>query len=73
MNRGQLIMWSVIADVLDIVVIGQTPIGWVIDLPLIVMHFVAYGPAAILNLLELIPGIGFIPVFTIMALKAKAE
>lgn len=68
MTRNQLITASIVADVLDIFVIGQIPgVSWFIDIPVIVMHVAFAGPGGLSTLLELIPGVGTIPIFTIAA------
>lgn len=69
MTRSQLIKWSIARDALNFIGIGQIPgLCWLLDLPLIVMHFRYAGPASLFTLLETIPVIGFVPFFTIAAL-----
>lgn len=66
MTRKQVIIASIVADILDIFVIGQIPgVSWFIDIPVIVMHVAYAGPSGYSTLLELIPGIGTLPIFTI--------
>jgi hypothetical protein len=70
LNSNTLLTFSIIADVLDIAIIGQTPgIGHILDLPVFIMHFMAGGPKAAFTLLEAIPGIGFLPIFSWFAWK----
>jgi hypothetical protein len=64
-----LIKWSIARDLLDLLIVGQLPgVGALLDLPLIIMHFDYAGPAAAVTLLEAIPVVGLLPIFTIMAL-----
>lgn len=68
MTRKDLITASIIADVLDIFVIGQIPgLSWFVDIPVIIMHVSFAGSAGFSTLLELVPGVGTLPVFTIAA------
>ena len=67
-----LLAASLLADVLDLFVVGQIPgLSWFIDIPIIAMHVAYSGPAGLTTLLELIPGIGTLPVFTMMAIKHR--
>jgi hypothetical protein len=69
MTKAQLIKWSAARDALNFVGIGQLPgLCWLLDLPLIIMHFNYAGPSAIFTLLETIPIIGFFPFFTVAAM-----
>jgi hypothetical protein len=70
MTKSQLIKWSGIRDFLDIIVIGQIPgINWLLDLPVLIMHLNYAGPVALFTLLEAIPGLGFLPIWTIAAMS----
>jgi len=70
MSRKTLLVTSLIADVLDILVIGQVPgLSWIIDLPLIVMHVAYAGPSGFSTLVELVPVVGTLPLFTLAALS----
>jgi hypothetical protein len=69
MTKKQLIKWSAGRDALNFIGIGQIPgLCWLLDLPLIIMHFNYAGPAAIFTLFETIPIIGFFPFFTVAAM-----
>lgn len=70
LNSKTLLIASIVADLLDIAIIGQTPgVGHLLDFPVFVMHFMAGGPRAAFTLLEAIPGIGFLPIFSWFAWK----
>jgi bacteriorhodopsin len=61
-------MLSLVADALGILVIGQIPVlSWVIDIPVIIMHLAYAGPVGLGTLLELVPVVGILPVFTLAA------
>jgi hypothetical protein len=67
-TRQNLIVASLIADALDIAVVGQWPgLSWLIDLPLIALHVWYAGPAGLPTLLELVPVVGTLPLFTVAA------
>lgn len=69
MTKSQLIKWSIARDALNFIGIGQIPVlCWLLDLPILVMHFNYAGAAALFTLLETIPIIGFFPFFTVAAL-----
>jgi hypothetical protein len=71
-SRKTLLIVSLIADALDIMVVGQIPgLSWIIDLPVIAMHVAFAGPAGFSTLLELVPVVGTIPLFTLAALTHK--
>jgi hypothetical protein len=72
MTKGDLIKISMVADFLDFVVVGQIPVlSWVIDIPVIIMHVIYAGPSGLSTLLELVPIVGILPVFTIAAAGYK--
>ena len=74
MTKSQLIAWSVARDVLDLTPIGHIPlIDQLLDMPIIAMHFKYAGPRAFAVLPELVPFVGVLPVFTIMALMYPAN
>jgi hypothetical protein len=69
-TKKHLLIASLIADALDFAVIGQMPgLSWFIDIPLIAMHVAYAGPAGFSTLLELVPVVGTLPLFTIAALS----
>ena len=71
-NPKLLLAVSVIADILDFTGIGQIPgLSHLLDVPVIILHFLAGGPKALLLLLELVPFIGFIPIFSYFAWRYK--
>ena len=68
MTRKTLIYCSMARDLLNIVGIGAIPpLSWLLDLPLLVMHFNYAGPKAAFTLLELVPVVGVFPFFTVAA------
>ena len=68
MTKGNLVKISMVADFLDFVVVGQIPVlSWVIDLPVIIMHVAYAGPAGLTTLIELVPFVGILPMFTLAA------
>jgi hypothetical protein len=70
MTKRQLIFWSLLRDVLDVVGIGQIPgLNWVLNVPLIIMHFHFAGMRAWLTLFENIPVVETLPFFTVAALS----
>lgn len=69
MTKKELIAASIVADVLDLFVIGQIPgMSWFVDIPVICMHVAFAGAAGLLTMFELVPVVGTIPLFTIAAL-----
>lgn len=74
MTRQQLIVASVIADVLDVFVIGQVPgLSWFIDIPIICMHVAFAGPKGFMTLIELVPVVGTLPLFTFAAFSHERK
>ena len=70
MSMKSLIAISLIADGLDLLLVGQIPgLSLIIDGPLLALHFKYGGVKALPTLLELIPGVGTLPVFTMAALQ----
>jgi len=68
MTRSQLIGVSLAADILDVLVVGQLPvISWVIDIPVILMHLKFAGAKGFWTILELVPVVGTLPLFTVAA------
>ena len=66
MTKPQLIGASIVADLLDLFVVGQVPgVSWFIDIPVILMHVAFAGGAGWATVVELIPFVGTFPVFTI--------
>jgi hypothetical protein len=63
-----------IADLLDLVVVGQIPgLSYFIDGPLIAMHVAFAGPAGLATALELVPVVGTILIVTLAALLATKK
>lgn len=74
MDRSTLIFWSVVADILDFIAIGQAPVlSWIIDIPVIIMHVWFGGLKGLATMFELVPIVGTIPLFTISAIFLKRE
>lgn len=74
MDRSTLIIFSLIADVLDFFVIGQAPVvSWIIDIPVIIMHLAFGGLKGLATMFELVPIVGTIPLFTATAIFMKRE
>jgi hypothetical protein len=72
MKKSTLVTLSLIGDLLDIAVIGQIPgLSWFIDIPIIICHVAYAGPGGFMTMLELIPVVGTLPLFTIAALAHK--
>ena len=69
MKKSTLIWLSLAADILDIMVVGQVPVvSWFIDIPVISCQVLYAGPAGFLTMVELVPVVGTIPLFTAAAL-----
>jgi hypothetical protein len=69
-TRKQLIIASMIADALDLLMIGQIPVvGWFIQVPVLAMHVAYAGNVGWAMLLELVPVAGTLPMFTIAAMS----
>lgn len=67
-NSKLLLAASIAADILDFAGIGQIPgLGHLLDVPIFILHFLAGGPKALPVLLELIPFVGVLPIFTYFA------
>lgn len=74
MTKSQLIAWSAARDVLDLTPVGHIPLlDQLLDIPIIAMHFRYAGPRAFAVIPELVPLVGVLPVFTIMALMYPAN
>jgi hypothetical protein len=74
LTKQQLIVFSVVADVLDVLVIGQVPgLSWFIDIPVILMHLAYAGSRGWTTLIELVPVVGTLPLFTIAAMSHPAK
>lgn len=74
MNKQQLIVASIIADVLDVFVVGQIPVlSWFIDIPIIIMHVNFAGAKGFMTLIELVPVVGTLPLFTFAAFSHSAK
>ena len=68
-SKKFLVGVSLLADALDLLVIGQMPgLSWVIDLPVTALHVAFAGPTGLLTLFELIPLVGTVPIYTAAAL-----
>jgi hypothetical protein len=68
MTKKTLITCSIIRDALNWLLVGQIPgVCQLLDVPLLIMHYKYAGPQASWTLLELIPMVGLIPIFTIAA------
>jgi hypothetical protein len=69
-SRKNLIIASLVADALDIALVGQIPgLSYFIDLPVIAMHVIYAGPGGLATLLELVPVVGTLPIFTLASLR----
>lgn len=74
MSKKTLLAVSVFSDVLDLAIVGQIPgLNLLIDLPVVAMHVYYAGPKGLWTLLELLPGVGFVPVFTMAAMSYPDE
>jgi hypothetical protein len=72
MKKSTLVTISLIGDLLDIAVVGQIPgLSWFIDIPIIICHVAYAGPSGFSTMLELIPVVGTLPLFTVAALVHK--
>jgi hypothetical protein len=71
MNKGTVVGFSVVADVLDFTGIGQ--IFYIVDFVIIIIHLLYAGPRALLGILDMIPGVGFLPIYTFLALTYKSK
>jgi hypothetical protein len=69
--RQLVIASSVIADLLDLTVVGH--FLYFIDIAVIILHLVYAGPKALAGVLDMIPAVGMLPVFTILAVRYKKE
>jgi uncharacterized membrane-anchored protein YitT (DUF2179 family) len=69
-TKTQLIAVSAIRDLLDFVVVGQIPgLNWILNLPVIWLHYRFAGPRALVTLFENVPGIETLPCFTVAAIS----
>lgn len=57
---------SVVADLLDLTGVGH--LAWFVDVAVVVLHFAYAGPRALIGILDLVPGLGLAPIFTVLAL-----
>jgi hypothetical protein len=69
--RQVVITASIIADALDFTGIGH--FLYPIDLVVIFLHLLYAGPKALTGLLDMIPVVGVIPIYTILALTYKKD
>lgn len=58
---------SVIADLLDFTGIGH--FMYFIDIIVIIAHMVHFGPKALWGILDMVPMVGVLPIFTYLALS----
>lgn len=65
--RQFIIGASILADILDFTIVGQ--FIYVVDVIIIILHMVYAGPKALLGILDMIPGVGLIPVYTFLSLS----
>lgn len=56
---------SIIADVLDLTVVGH--FLYPLDILVIVVHLIYGGPRALIGILDMIPGVGLLPIYSILA------
>ena len=74
MTKKHLMIVSLIADGLDLMLVGMIPgLSLVIDLPVVAMHVAYAGPSGLLTLLEAVPLVGFVPIFTAAAMMYPAK
>lgn len=74
MTKKELVIWSILRDLLDLVGIGQIPpFNWMLSAPVQLMHFSYAGAKATTCLLEMIPLVGVLPIFTIAALSYPSK
>ncbi|MBL9118516.1 MAG: hypothetical protein JNL80_01220 [Phycisphaerae bacterium] len=74
MTKSQLILLSAVRDVLDFTPIGHIPVlDQLLDIPVIVAHFRYAGPRAFVVIPELMPLIGILPLYTLVALFYPAH
>lgn len=70
MTKKTLIAVSAARDALDFVMIGQLPgLNWLLNIPVIYLHYRYAGPLALLTLFENVPGIETLPGFTVAAIS----
>lgn len=70
MTKGGLIAVSVVRDLLDFTPFGHIPVvDQLLDLPVIYLHYRYAGPKALVGLPEIVPFIGFLPIFTVLAIS----
>lgn len=69
MKKWTIVGLSILADALDFTGIGQ--IFYIVDFVIIIIHLLYAGPKALIGILDLIPGVGFIPIYTFLALTYK--
>lgn len=66
-SRKMLLLFSLIADLLDIFCFGGLMPGWwslIIDVPITIIHFLHAGPKALITLAEYVPFLGFLPCYS---------
>lgn len=63
--RTWVILASIFADILDLTGVGH--VTYFVDAAVIVLHLVYAGPRALIGILDMIPGVGMAPVFTVLA------
>lgn len=64
MTKATLVQVSIVGDVLGFIPV----VGWVLSIPLLILHFNYAGARALICLLEALPMVGMLPVFTGAAL-----
>jgi hypothetical protein len=58
---------SVLADLLDFTGVGH--FLYFVDIIIIIIHLFHFGPKALWGIIDMIPAVGFLPVFTYLALS----
>lgn len=74
MTKSDVVIVSVIRDLLDFTPFGHIPLlDQMLDLPVIYMHVKYAGPRGLTTIPELIPLVGILPIFTVLALSYPSD
>ena len=71
MFRNIIVGISILADLLDFTGVGH--FLYFIDVVVIILHMLYAGPKALIGILDMLPGIGVLPIYTALSLTYEPK
>lgn len=68
-NRTTLILVSIVFDLLDFAAITQA--APYLEIPVLAMHWLYAGPKGLFTMVDMVPGVGYFPFYTLAALMYR--